>query len=73
MNTSSPFLLAPLAPDTNLQTAIDWSTALTQSMVDSQRLAWETVFALHKAMFDLQQELWDEWACRFAGGVPLDG
>lgn len=68
----TPFLV-PAAPDAGFQAAIDWSTTLTRTLVDSQRVAWETVFALQKAMFNVQQELWDEWAARFAGGVPIDG
>jgi len=73
MNAPYTPFLAPSAPDTGFQAAIDWSTAMTKTWVDSQRLAWEAAFAMQKAMFNVQQELWDEWTARFGGGVPIDG
>lgn len=73
MNAPYTPLLAPAASENDLQAAMDWSTSLARTLVDSQRVVWETLFAVQKAMFDVQQELWDEWAARFAGGVPIDG
>ena len=73
MNAPYTPLLAPTDSEEGLQAAMDWSTSLARTLIDSQRVVWETVFAVQKAMFDVQQELWDEWAARFAGGVPIDG
>lgn len=39
----------------------------------SMLVQWECLSALQRAMGAAQQELIDEWQCRFGGGIPLDG
>lgn len=37
-----------------------------------QRAQWEALVAWQQSVAAAQQELWDEWVSRWAGGVPLD-
>lgn len=45
---------------------------MLQAAAELQRLQWEAAMAWYGAIADAQQEAWDEWVCRFAGGVPID-
>jgi hypothetical protein len=48
-------------------------TAFLDAWMQAQRLPWELLAAWQRAWLALQQELVDEWVCRWAGGVPIDG
>ena len=52
---------------------IAWASALALSAARVQRLQIEALFAWQAAAVAINGELWDEWRCRFAGGVPIDG
>ena len=52
---------------------IAWASALAQHAAEVQRLQLETLFAWQTAAAAINGEFWDEWRCRFAGGVPIDG
>lgn len=49
------------------------TTALLASVAQLQRLQLETWLSWQKSFADSGQELFDEWSCRFGGGVPIDG
>ena len=57
----------------SLSAVLDWHCAFwclaLQTQAETLRL-WTT---LQKAVCDVQEDAWDRWACRFGGGVPLDG
>jgi len=38
----------------------------------AQRIQWELFAAWQRAVLAMQKELFDEWVCRWAGGVPID-
>jgi hypothetical protein len=42
------------------------------AFLDWQCVMWEAFLAWPKACTAFQNELWDEWRCRFAGGAPID-
>lgn len=42
-------------------------------LTQAHELQMQTLLSWQKSLVDLNQELWDEWACRWAGGVPIDG
>lgn len=46
--------------------------ALLQSMLHAQQTQFEALLAWQKAVLAVQQELWDEWCCRWGGGLPID-
>jgi hypothetical protein len=49
----------------------DWFGALSQMWWAAQGAQWQAVTAWQQAAAAVQQELWDEWAARWAGGAPL--
>lgn len=62
MESTTP-VVAPFVPFTNFFDAI---TA-------AQRIQWQATMAWYQSVLNVQQELWDEWVCHCAGGVPIDG
>ncbi len=52
---------------------IAWASALALNAVRVQRFQIEAMFAWQAAVVAINREIWDEWRCRFAGGVPIDG
>lgn len=50
----------------------DWSTAIARSTLDAQRLQWEALLAWQQSLATFSLDLWEQWACRYAGGVPID-
>ena len=63
---SAPNVIGDLPP------ALGFVTIASESLVLAQRLQWETLLAWQSAIATLQRELWEQWACRFGGGVPID-
>jgi len=55
-----------------LQSAFEMQAAFAENLMQLQRRQLEIVAAWQKTVNDVGQELWDEWVCRFGGGVPLD-
>lgn len=39
----------------------------------TQQLPLTAMLAWQQSMVAVQRELWDEWICRWGGGVPIDG
>lgn len=70
--TFPAFPTVPWTPQFGVQAMVDWSNALTQVLIESQRVPLQACLAWQQAMAATQQELWDEWTCRFAGGAPID-
>ena len=60
---------APQTPE--LQPIFDVS-ALVQGLLRAQQAQLDAVLAWQKAVVSANQELWDEWVCRWGGGVPID-
>jgi hypothetical protein len=72
MRNSTTFPLIPRAANA-LAPGWAWSAALTDAMLQTQRIQLKAIAQWQGSFVALQSELWDEWRCRFAGGVPLDG
>ena len=49
-----------------------WSTALVQSCLQAQQLQWEALAAWQQSLATFSKDFWEQWACRYAGGVPID-
>ena len=45
---------------------------IMEALLQFQRMQWELVGSWQSAMAAAQQELFDEWVCRWGGGVPID-
>ena len=65
----------PVSPLRNgfLAPALDWQIALQESLMQAQRSQFELLATWQRVFGAVQQDLWDQWKCRFGGGVPLDG
>ena len=50
-----------------------WPSVMGNTLWLAVFVQWECFSALQRAMGAAQQELIDEWQCRFGGGIPLDG
>lgn len=50
----------------------DWFGAVSQIWWAAQGAQWQALTAWQQAATALQQELWDEWAARWAGSARLD-
>lgn len=46
--------------------------ALASNLMQAQRLQFEAMAAWQRSLGTVGQEIWDEWAARFAGGVPIE-
>ena len=49
-----------------------WSLALAQSCLQMQQLQWEALTAWQGSLTTFGKDFWEQWACRYAGGVPID-
>jgi hypothetical protein len=54
-----------------LQPMFDVS-ALLQGLLQAQQSQLDALLAWQHAFVSVNQELWDEWVCRWGGGVPID-
>jgi hypothetical protein len=50
----------------------DFASEWSASIARAQRTQVEAFEAWQKSVTQLNQELWDAWACRWAGGLPID-
>ena len=63
-----------LAPQTDsAQPLLSLSSILADNLFQIQRAQLDAMLSWQKSMASINQEMWDEWACHFAGGVPIDG
>jgi len=77
MSKDSFSATTPAAPacaaDGCLQSLLEWQAAIARSMLLVQRQQLEMMFAWQRSTAAVRRGLLDQWACRFGGGVPLDG
>lgn len=52
---------------------VPYGQALFTPFFDAQRLQWNALLEWQKSMTEFSKDFWEQWACRFAGGVPIDG
>lgn len=60
------------APGSGLPPAFEWAADAAAVLLLAQRLQLDSLIAWQQSLTAVQQELWDEWVCRWAGGVPID-
>ena len=66
-----PFAAPPSAAP--LPAASVWWSSLAAPWLEAQRLQWEGLVAWQRTLATVQKDVWDQWICRYGGGVPLDG
>ena len=69
---ATPFAAAPLVPLDGLQPLLDWSGTCAALIEQTQHAQLELLDSWQRSIAALHRECWDEWACRWAGGVPID-
>jgi hypothetical protein len=57
----------------SFQPVLDWQTAVIESLMQAQQMQLQMLTAWQRPFAAVNQELWDQWVCRFGGGVPIDG
>jgi len=72
MNTTTPRVDSSLR-DLWALPGTEWIQALATCAVQAQQLQLGALLSWQQAAVAINSEIWDEWACRFAGGVPIDG
>jgi len=68
----APQTRALTEPSASLVPGFGWPTDLSMALLRLQRLQFDQLIAWQRSVAAMQQELWDEWVCRFAGGAPID-
>ena len=49
-----------------------WTTTLVQGCLQMQQLQWKVLATWQQSFATLGKDFWEQWACRYAGGVPID-
>lgn len=62
--TASPALYGSIQP------LVEWHAVLLEGLLEAQRIQFEIVTAWQRPITAVNQELWNRWLGRFAGGVP---
>jgi hypothetical protein len=52
---------------------VSYVQALFAPFFEAQRLSWNALIDWQQSMTEFNKDFWQQWACRFAGGVPIDG
>lgn len=65
----------PVSPlrDGYLLSVLARQSALVGFLMQAQRNQCQVLATWEKSLGAVNQDLWDQWVCRFGGGVPLDG
>jgi hypothetical protein len=49
-----------------------WPIAMVQGWLEMQRLQWDALTAWQQSYATFSKDFWEQWACRYAGGIPID-
>ena len=52
--------------------AVAWPVTLVESCLRMQRLHWDALAAWQRSFATFNEDFWEQWACRYAGGIPID-
>jgi len=72
MPTANP-KAAPLRPEPPSTPVAAWTTLFLQPLLDAQRLQWNALLGWQQSIASLNKDVWEQWAVRYGGGVPIDG
>lgn len=48
-------------------------SALSESFFEVQSNQWNALVKFQESLATFYKDFWEQWACRFAGGVSIDG
>ncbi len=60
------------AADLDLRWLVEGPIAYWDAMIRLQRMQTEFLATLERQLGQANREAWDQWACRWGGGVPLE-
>jgi hypothetical protein len=49
-----------------------WPVALVETCLRMQRFQWDALSAWQRSFATFNEDFWEQWACRYAGGIPID-
>jgi hypothetical protein len=52
--------------------ALDFE-ALAAPFLEAQKTQWIALMRFQESLATFYSDLWEQWAVRFAGGLPIDG
>lgn len=73
VNATPPTTAWSPNPYASFQPVLDLQAAFFESLSQAQQIQLQILAAWYRPFAAVNQELWDQWICRFGGGVPLDG
>ncbi len=71
MTRNAPTTPSP-SPADAVPLAGDWAAAFFDGILQAQRVQFEALDAWQRALATFNKDLWEQWACRYAGGVPIE-
>ncbi len=54
-------------------TNLVWPTFTLDLFLKVQQAQWDAYNTRQQSLLAWNKDLWEQWACHFAGGVPIDG
>lgn len=63
----------PARPEARPAPVALWASLFLQPFFDAQRLQWNAVLGWQQSMATFNKDVWEQWAVRYGGGVPIDG
>lgn len=63
---------APPRLEEALAWSTEWPARFAEYLLQTQQLQLQALVSWQESAAAFQRELWDLWACRWAGGAPID-
>ena len=51
----------------------DGPTSLVDAFFEAQRAQWDALLSWQQSLATYGKDCWEQWAVRYAGGMPIDG
>jgi hypothetical protein len=47
--------------------------SVTNPVFEAQRAQWQALLSWQQSLATFNKDFWEQWAVRYAGGMPIDG
>ena len=64
--------VAPQLPGSLFDPEGPWMRFWVQPLLDVQRMQWDAFVGWQQSLATLNKDVWEQWAVRFFGGVPIE-
>lgn len=58
--------------DPGADPVVAWATTFARGWLQMQQLQWAALGAWQQSFTTFGKDFWEQWACRYAGGIPID-